>query len=62
MGQGEHLKLGHCGLGLPHSGMSQSLYEISDQTTGEGLSSRTSDDFLQHLVRLIFLDPSLLTY
>ena len=35
--KGDHRKKpGHCGLGFPHSGMSQSPHEVSDQTYGRG--------------------------
>lgn len=35
--EGDHRKKrGHCGLGFPHSGMSQSPHEVSDQTYGRG--------------------------
>lgn len=47
-------KLGHCYLDFPNLGCHKVYMRSAAKPTAEGPSSETQDDFLQHLVRLIF--------
>lgn len=47
-------KLGHCDLDVTILGCHKVHVRSATKSTGEGLNSGTRNDFLQHLVRLIF--------